>query len=169
MAAIRGACRGVLEIAQDNRLLKAVVSATHGADTELLPLLTTHSEPLLDTAKAVVRARVAAYDVPLPDSRLDAAIDLIVRVVLSHVMQPSRQPRRPPPTTSPGSPRTCCRRGSPCSGSRPRSRPTPDYADDAQRHHDGGVVAPLGGEGLVALDGGADDAGEDELEVAGDG
>ena len=37
VAAIRGACRGVLELAQDNRLLKAVVSATHGADTELLP------------------------------------------------------------------------------------------------------------------------------------
>ena len=93
VAAIRGACRGVLEFAQDNRLLKAVVSATHGADTELLPLLTTHAEPLLGTAKEVVRARVAAYDVALPASRLDAAIDLIVRVVLSHVMQPSGSPQ----------------------------------------------------------------------------
>jgi len=92
VAAIRAACRGVLELAQDNRLLKAVVSATHGADTELLPLLTTHAEPLLDTAKDVVRARVAAYDVALPAARLDAAIDLIVRVVLSHVMQPSAGP-----------------------------------------------------------------------------
>jgi AcrR family transcriptional regulator len=92
VSAIRGACRGVLEIARDNRLLKAVVSATHGADTELLPFLTTHSEPLLETAKAVVRARVSAYDVSLPDHRLDAAIDLIVRVVLSHVMQPSASP-----------------------------------------------------------------------------
>jgi AcrR family transcriptional regulator len=92
VAAIRGACREVLEIAQDNRLLKAVVSATHGADTELLPLLTTHAEPLLETAKAVVRSRVATYEVPLPPARLDAAIDLIVRVVLSHVMQPSASP-----------------------------------------------------------------------------
>jgi hypothetical protein len=82
----------VLELAQDNRLLKAVVSATHGADTELLPLLTTHSESLLETAKTVVRTRVSAYDVALPDARLDAAIDLIVRVVLSHVMQPSGTP-----------------------------------------------------------------------------
>jgi AcrR family transcriptional regulator len=92
VAAIRGACRGVLELAQDNRLLKAVASATHGPDTELLPFLTTHAEPLLETAKAVVRARVATYDVPLPADRLDAAIDLIVRVVLSHVMQPSASP-----------------------------------------------------------------------------
>jgi AcrR family transcriptional regulator len=92
VAAIRGACRGVLELAQENRLLKAVVSATHGADTELLPLLTTHSESLLGTAKAVVGARVAAYDVALPAAQLDAAIDMVVRVVLSHVMQPSGHP-----------------------------------------------------------------------------
>ena len=92
VAAIRAACRGVLELAQDNRLLKAVVSATHGADTELLPFLTTHAEPLLGTAKEVVRTRVAAYDVAVPPARLDAAIDVIVRVVLSHVMQPSGSP-----------------------------------------------------------------------------
>ncbi len=93
VAAIRAACRGVLEFALDNQLLKAVVSATHGADTELLPLLTTHAEPLLGTAKAVVRSRVDAYDVTLPPDRLDAAIDVIVRVVLSHVMQPSGSPQ----------------------------------------------------------------------------
>jgi AcrR family transcriptional regulator len=93
VAAIRGACRGVLELAQDNRLLKAVVSATHGADTELLPLLTTHSDSLLGTAKAVIRARVVTYAVPVPEARLDAAIDVIVRVVLSHVMQPSASPQ----------------------------------------------------------------------------
>src|SRR5690349_11861816 len=92
LAAIRQACTGVLHLAQDNRLLKAVVSATHGADTELLPLLTTHAEPLLGAIKDVVRARVAAYDVSLPPARLDAAIDVIVRVVLSHVMQPSGSP-----------------------------------------------------------------------------
>jgi hypothetical protein len=83
-----------LEHAQDNKLLHAVVSATHGSDTELLPLLTTHAEPLLGTAKDVVRGRVAAYDVALPPERLDAAIDLIVRVVLSHVMQPSGSPQQ---------------------------------------------------------------------------
>ena len=41
-----------------------------------------------------MRARVAAYDVALPAGRLDAAIDLIVRVVLSHVMQPSASPQQ---------------------------------------------------------------------------
>ena len=92
VAAIDDAARSVLEMAQDNELLRAVVSATHGADTELLPLLTTHSAVLLDVAKVVVRERVAGYDLGLEDDRLDAAIDMVVRVVLSHVMQPSSTP-----------------------------------------------------------------------------
>ena len=90
--AIRTAAHDVLELAQDNRLLHAVVSATHGADTELLPLLTTHSESLLSVAKAVVRERITTYDVSLGRDELDAGIDMVVRVVLSHVMQPSGSP-----------------------------------------------------------------------------
>ena len=90
--AIRAASRTVLEDAKDNALLHAVVSATHGADTELLPLLTTHAQSLLVAAKAVIADRIAPYGVPLDPPRLDAAIDMVVRVVLSHVMQPSGPP-----------------------------------------------------------------------------
>jgi AcrR family transcriptional regulator len=90
--AIRAASAGVLDLAEDNQLLHAVVSATHGADTELLPLLTTHAESLLAAAKLVVAERVAPYDVGLDGRQLDAAIDMVVRVVLSHVMQPSAAP-----------------------------------------------------------------------------
>lgn len=90
--AIRGAARKVLEFAQDNTLLHAVVSATHGADTELLPLLTTHSESLLGVAKVVLSERVVDYDLGLTDYQLQAAMDMVVRVVLSHVMQPSATP-----------------------------------------------------------------------------
>lgn len=96
VAAIREATRSVLELAQDNPLLHAVVSATHGADTELLPLLTTQSESLLVAAQGVVAERIAPYDVDLEPEQLDAAIDMVVRVVLSHVMQPSA----PPATTA---------------------------------------------------------------------
>ena len=92
VAAIRDAADGVLELARGNQLLHAVVSATHGADTELLPLLTTHAQSLLAAAKLVVGERVAPYDVPLDAERLDAAIDMVVRVVLSHVMQPTDTP-----------------------------------------------------------------------------
>jgi AcrR family transcriptional regulator len=91
--AIRGAAVGVLEHAQDNRLLHAIVSATHGADTELLPLLTTHAESLLGVAKVVISDRIEPYGVDLDRKHLEAAIDMVVRVVLSHVMQPSGPPR----------------------------------------------------------------------------
>jgi AcrR family transcriptional regulator len=94
VAAIRVASRSVLEASQDNPLLRAIVSATHGADTELLPLLTTHAGALLSTAKLVLVERVAPYDVELSPAQLDAAIDAVVRVVLSHVMQPSAPPDR---------------------------------------------------------------------------
>jgi AcrR family transcriptional regulator len=92
VGAIRDASCAVLEASQDNLLLKAIVSATHGADTELLPLLTTHAGALLATSKAVLVERVAPYDVRLSVDELDAAIDMVVRVVLSHVMQPSAPP-----------------------------------------------------------------------------
>lgn len=90
--AIRDSARRVLKYARNNALLHAVVSATHGADTELLPLLTTHAEFLLEGAKQVVAERISAYDIPLPEERLDSAVDMVVRVVLSHVMQPSGDP-----------------------------------------------------------------------------
>ena len=92
VAAIRAASRRVLEHAQDNQLLHAIVSATHGADTELLPLLTTHSESLLGVAKVVIADRIEPYDVDLDRKHLEAAIDAVVRLVLSHVMQPSGTP-----------------------------------------------------------------------------
>jgi AcrR family transcriptional regulator len=94
VAAVRDAALAVLQSSQDNPLLRAVVSATHGADTELLPLLTTHAGTLLATAKAVLVERVAPYDVALDPARLEAAVDTVVRVVLSHVMQPSGPPGR---------------------------------------------------------------------------
>lgn len=92
IAAIRDSARRVLKYARNNALLHAVVSATHGADTELVPLLTTHSGSLLAGAKLVVTERVTVYEPAVPAERLDAVIDMVVRLVLSHVMQPSGTP-----------------------------------------------------------------------------
>jgi AcrR family transcriptional regulator len=89
LESIHVAVGGVLELAQDSALLRAVVSATHGADTELLPPLTTQSRSLLAAAKAVMSDRLASFDVPLQPHQLANAIDAIVRVVLSHIMAPS--------------------------------------------------------------------------------
>jgi AcrR family transcriptional regulator len=90
--AIREAARGVLELARTNALLQAVVSASYGAETELLPLLTTRNDALVLAATETVRARVRTYPLVIDDRLLDAAIDMIVRVVLSHVVHPAGTP-----------------------------------------------------------------------------
>lgn len=92
--AIERAVSDVLTYARANKLLHAVVSATHGADTELLPLLTTNAGSLLSVAKEVVTVRVAPYAPGIDAEHLDPAIDMVVRVVLSHVMQPSGPPQQ---------------------------------------------------------------------------
>lgn len=93
VAAIREASRRVLELAAANPLLHAVLSSTHAASADdILPLLTTHSEPLLATAGALIRDHVATYDVPLPPERVEPLVDLVVRLVLSYVMQPGPSP-----------------------------------------------------------------------------
>ena len=91
---IRAATRGVLELARDNTLLRAIVSTTHGGESDLLPLLTTRAESLLTTAKGVIANRLESFELPLTRRQLSAGIDVVVRVVLSHVMQPSGSPRR---------------------------------------------------------------------------
>jgi AcrR family transcriptional regulator len=90
--AIRSAACGVLELARSNALLQAVVSASYGAETELLPLLTTRNDALVLAATEAVAARVAAYDVGIDDRHLAAAIDMVVRLVLSHVVHPIKDP-----------------------------------------------------------------------------
>jgi AcrR family transcriptional regulator len=89
IAAIRAAVVGVLEFAEGNPLLHAIVSATHGADTELLPLLTTHAGALMGTAKMVIADHLSRFELSLTEEQKGFAIDAIVRIVLSHVMQPS--------------------------------------------------------------------------------
>jgi AcrR family transcriptional regulator len=93
VAAIEAAARRVLEMARTDPLLHAILSSSQGADSELLPLLTTNSEALLGAAGQMIRDHVATYDVPLPAHRLEALIDMVVRLVLSHVMQPSGSPQ----------------------------------------------------------------------------
>jgi AcrR family transcriptional regulator len=90
--AIRAASRGVLELARSNALLQAVISRSYGAETELLPLLTTRNDALMLAATEAVRARVTAYRIDIDDRHLDAAIDMVVRLVLSHVVHPLGEP-----------------------------------------------------------------------------
>ena len=90
--AIEVAAYRVLDQAQSDPLLHAILSSTQGADSELLPLLTTQSEGLLDAAGMMIREHVVTYDAPLPGDRLELLVDMVVRLVLSHVMQPGGEP-----------------------------------------------------------------------------
>ncbi|MEV4731886.1 TetR family transcriptional regulator [Saccharopolyspora sp. NPDC049426] len=90
--AIYDAVRDVLQLAAGNLLLRAIASATHGADTELLPLLTTQAGTLITRTTALLEQRVTAYQPDLTDEQASVVIDVIVRTVLSHVMQPARPP-----------------------------------------------------------------------------
>ncbi|MGH3368840.1 MAG: TetR family transcriptional regulator [Nocardioidaceae bacterium] len=92
--ALRSACEGALETAAENPLLKAVLDSAHTGGSDLLPLLTTEAKGLIDGAAAVVIESLAeqGFDTGLDDAELQAAVDAIIRLVLSHVMQPSKSP-----------------------------------------------------------------------------
>lgn len=82
----------VLALAAHNPLLKAALGAAAGSPSPLLPLLTSQSLPLLDTATARVEAGLLAAHPDVAGPHLTDAVDVVVRVVLSHVVQPGRDP-----------------------------------------------------------------------------
>lgn len=92
LASVRAATRGVLELAAEHPLLRAIVAGSGG--TDLLPPLTTRSTTVVDAARLVLAERVTPYVDGLEPTQLAAAVDAIVRVVLSHVMSPSAPPAR---------------------------------------------------------------------------
>jgi AcrR family transcriptional regulator len=94
VSSIREAAEGVLRDARTNPLLRAVLSASHGAESDLLPLLTTQIEPIIDAARGLIRGHLSSYVVPLPDDRIDALVDMVIRLVLSHVTAPSSPPAK---------------------------------------------------------------------------
>lgn len=92
--AIERSITRVLVRSEESALVRGVVSAAHGADTELLPLLTTRPDHLLELATATVQGLVAPFALPLPQDRIDATIEVIVRVALSQVMHPTGSPEQ---------------------------------------------------------------------------
>ncbi|WP_310961687.1 TetR/AcrR family transcriptional regulator [Nocardioides terrisoli] len=92
--AVRAAARGALELGETNPLLRAILASRQGAESDLLPLLTTNSAPLLDMARQMLREHVHRYPTGLDDERVEGLIDLVVRLVLSHIMQPGGSPQQ---------------------------------------------------------------------------
>jgi AcrR family transcriptional regulator len=94
VSSIREAATRVLRDARTNPLLHAVLSASHGAESALLPLLTTQAEPIISAAGVLIRGHLASYDVPVPEERIDALVDMVIRLVLSHVTSPADSPEK---------------------------------------------------------------------------
>lgn len=88
---IRAACEGALTMAESNPLLRAVLASIHQRENDLVPLLTTESQAVIDTARAtvvgVIQDKHPGLD--LSDDHLDSAADAVVRLVLSHIMRPA--------------------------------------------------------------------------------
>ena len=93
-AAITAAVEFTLHLAAEEPLLKAVLTASRGGGDELLPFLTTQSEPLLRGASGVVLRAVEEYwpDLPITGDQREFAVETIVRLVVSHLVMPLSSP-----------------------------------------------------------------------------
>jgi AcrR family transcriptional regulator len=89
-AGIPAAADYVLRTAAGNPLIKAILVGAAGGD-ELLPLLAGRPDPVLAPAIAVVRAEARARyaGLPLAAGTLDQLSEIVVRLTLSHLMQPT--------------------------------------------------------------------------------
>lgn len=92
VAAVEGAAYAVLSEAPRNKLVQAILSGAQGTGAELLPLLTTRSDALVDLASQAVAARLLTYDLALTAGELRPAVDALVRLMLSHVTHPGAAP-----------------------------------------------------------------------------
>lgn len=86
-AAIMAAVGYCLRRAAGNPLLKSILTGDRASDG-LLPLLTTHSEPLLDAATQVLEVYLLRHRPGLDRAKLAAIVDATVRLSVSHIVLP---------------------------------------------------------------------------------
>lgn len=91
---IRAACEGALNLAESSPLLRAVLASVHQRDNDLVPLLTTESQGVIDVAKAAVIGVIHEKHplIALTDDEWNVIVDAVVRLVLSHIMRPDVSP-----------------------------------------------------------------------------
>ncbi len=92
--AVSGAALVALTRAENNAFLRLALDATYGGNADLLPLLTLDSAFVLDEAYRQVRtAFVAAFPtLGIPDEELRLTLQTLVRLVFSHILQPTDKP-----------------------------------------------------------------------------
>jgi len=95
LAAIGSAVAALLGEASENPLVKVIVSSAHtGTGDEILPLLTTRALGLIENATEIIVVSLAEFGhvTGLEPAVEREVVDSIVRLVLSHVMQPAASP-----------------------------------------------------------------------------
>lgn len=90
--AVRSSVLSVLQYAEESPLIVAIVSSAQGAETDLLPLLTTRPSTILGGATTTICELLAHYGPAVPDSRVEKCVDVGVRSVISHLMFPAEEP-----------------------------------------------------------------------------
>ncbi|GAA2057987.1 TetR family transcriptional regulator [Catenulispora yoronensis] len=83
-----------LRTAADNALLKTVITSQRGGDGELIAHLTTRSEPLLDTATAMLGAYAAHAWPEVDEYSRELAVECVVRLTVSNIVQPVAPPEQ---------------------------------------------------------------------------
>ncbi len=91
-AAGRAAILRVLTEAAGNPVARGIWTSTRGGADELLPFLTTRSGVVLAVAGAVVSEWAAVHLPHLGEDVVGAAADAIIRLTVSHIVQPVAGP-----------------------------------------------------------------------------
>ena len=89
--ALARAADTVFTLAEDNPLVHSMLGAAVGADSPVLPLLTSQSQPVIDAAVTLITGGLTSrFDELPPAPELRIAVETVVRVVLSHIVQPGK-------------------------------------------------------------------------------
>lgn len=94
-SAVRSAVHGALQVAEKNALLRAVLEGGHSGNAELLPFIF-QSQDIIDTATESLHSLVQVRfpDLPVHGDHLLVAMESVVRLVLSHISQPTGTPEK---------------------------------------------------------------------------
>lgn len=81
-----------LRQAVDNSLIKGIITAARGGEDDLLAYLTTRPEPVFNTATAMLDAYAADAWPEVDAESRSLAVEMIVRLTVSHIVQPGASP-----------------------------------------------------------------------------
>ena len=90
--AVAAATRLTLEEASENPLLKAVLTGSRSGDAGLLPFLTSRSESIRESARALIATWLEQQRPDLLPTQVEETVDAVVRLVISHVVAPALDP-----------------------------------------------------------------------------